>query len=216
MLIQERAIIAQMPADDSDANVIRQLRAGHNVEDNFRWLFQKYYPAVSGFFLRHGLSAEESRDLIQEVFLAVYSGLQNLRNDAAFTGWLFSISRHVWLRHLDRQKRFPRAMAGRAGQDAANGEAGIEESAATAEPDPLHRILEMEKIAMMREALTELPARVQDCLRARVVDGMKYSEIGERLGISENTVAVHVHRGLKNLKARAKKLFGGTPFSGEV
>src|SRR5438552_12615565 len=111
LLIQERAIIAQMPAtDDSDATVIRQLRAGCNVEHNFRLLFQRYYPAVSGFLIRRGLSAEESRDLTQDVFLAVYSGLENLRNDTAFVGWLFLISRHVWLRHLICQKRFPRSM----------------------------------------------------------------------------------------------------------
>ena len=216
MLIQERAIIAQMPeTDDLDANVIRQLRAGRNVEDNFQRLFRKYYPAVSGFFTRHGLSSEESRDLTQDVFLAVYSGLKNLRDDAAFVGWLFSISRHVWFRHLERQKRVPQAMAARAGRDEADSEARIE-SAASTEPDPLRRLLEMEKIAAMREAVKELPARVQDCLRASVVDGMKYSEIGERFGISESTVAVHVHRGLKTLKARAKKFFGGTPFIGEV
>ena len=217
MLIEERAIIAEMPtSDDMDANVIRQLRAGRNVEDNFRLLFQRYYPAVSGFFSRHGLSPEESRDLTQEVFLAVYSGLENLRSDAAFVGWLFAISRHMWLRHLDRQKRAPQPMTARPGRDAAEGEADIEETAATTDPNPLDRVLELERIAVVREALGELPVRVQECLRARVVEGMKYSEIGERLGISENTVAVHVHRGLKNLKARAKKFFGGAPFIGEV
>jgi RNA polymerase sigma-70 factor (ECF subfamily) len=217
LVIEERAIIAEMPAtDDSDASVIRQLRAGRNVEHNFRILFQKYYPGVTGFFTRHGLSAEESRDLTQDVFLAVYSGLKTLRNDDAFVGWLFSISRHVWFRYLERQKRFPQATAARAGGDAADDEARIEESLADGEPDALHRMLEMEKIALMREALKDLPVRVQECLRARVVDGMKYSEIGERLGISENTVAVHVHRGLKNLKARAKKVFTGAPFIGEV
>lgn len=215
MLIQERAIIAQMPAqDDSDASVIRQIRAGRDVDENFRRLFYKYYPAVAAFFKRHGLSAEESCDLVQDVFLAVYSGLDNLRNDDAFAGWLFSISRHVWFRYLDRQKRFPRQLAAHAGNE--DSDTGIEESAAAPEPDPLHRILDLEKVAMLREALTEMPARIRECLKARVVEDLKYSEIGARLGISENTVAVHVHRGLKILKARAQKLFGGTPFHGEV
>jgi RNA polymerase sigma-70 factor, ECF subfamily len=217
LLIEQRAIIAQMPdADDSHANVIRELRAGRNVDENFRRLFQNYFPAVSAYFARHGFSADESRDMAQDVFLAVYSGLESLRSEDAFIGWLFSIARHTRFRYLERHKRSPRSVAaGYAGDNVADAEA-LWDSAAAAEPDPLHRIIEMERIEAVRQALSELPGRVQDCLRARVVDGLKYSEIGKRLGISENTVAVHVHRGLKSLKARVKTFFGGTLFHGEV
>lgn len=217
MLIEQRAIIAQMPnADDSHANVVRQLRAGRDVDENFRRLFHNYYPAVSAYFARHGFSSDESRDMTQDVFLAVYSGLGSLRSEDAFVGWLFSIARHTRFRYLERKERSPRAVAaGHAGDNAADTGA-VWDSAATTEPDPLHRIIELEKIEAVRQALNELPGRVRDCLRARVVDGLKNSEIAERLGISENTVAVHVHRGLKSLKARVKTFFGGALFHGEV
>lgn len=216
MLTEQRAIIAQMPdADESHANVVRELRAGRNVEENFRRLFENYYPAVSGYFARHGFSADQCRDMTQDVFVAVYSGLEGLRSEDAFVGWLFSIARFTRFRYLERQKRAPRAMAAsHAGDRAEDQETTAWESAAAPEPDALHRIMEVEKIEAVRAALSELPGRVQDCLRARVVEGLKYSEIGQRLGISENTVAVHVHRGLKSLKARVKTFFGGAPFHG--
>jgi RNA polymerase sigma factor (sigma-70 family) len=66
----------------------------------------------------------------------------------------------------------------------------------------------------MRQALEELPSRVQDCLRCRLVDGLTNRQIGERLGISENTVGVHVHRGIKNLRERLRLLIGDAHFRG--
>jgi RNA polymerase sigma-70 factor (ECF subfamily) len=78
----------------------------------------------------------------------------------------------------------------------------------------LRRVLDRERIRVIRTALSELPCRVQECLRASVVEGLKYGEIGERLGISENTVAVHVHRGLKSLRRRVKLFFKEEPFVG--
>ena len=218
MLLGETAIIAQMPAaEDPHGNAVRQLRAGRNVEENFHRLFQTYYPAVSGYFARRGFPPDECRDMAQEVFLAVYSGIDSLRSEDAFVGWLFSIARHVRFRHLERQKRTPRAVPAPVGRDAGGDEeARVLDSVAAPDPDPLDRVLELERIDALRKALSELPGRVQDCLRARLVDGLKYSEIGERLGISENTVAVHVHRGMKSLKARIKQFFGEAPFIGDV
>jgi RNA polymerase sigma-70 factor (ECF subfamily) len=214
--ITQRAIIARMPAaDDANANVVRQLMDGRNIEENFRKLFQTYCSPVSAFFSRNGFSIEDCQDLTQEVFLAVYKGLDGLRSEAAFVGWLFSIARHIGFHHLDRQGKSPRAIPVHA-EDASGEELDIVGSIPASGPDPLGMVLQQERVDVIREALQGLPARVQDCLRARLVDGLKYSEIGEQLGISENTVAVHVHRGLKNLKTNLKRFFGGAPSIGEL
>jgi len=221
LAIVEPDIIAKMPATDgTDSEVIRllrELKAGRNVEENFRRLFDRYHRGVSGSFRRYGFSPEDTRDLTQEVFSAVYTGLDDLRNEGAFCAWLSSIVRHVRCRHLERLRKSPRALRARAGGDSDEGEEDrtVENVRAT-EPDALRRLIEMERVEAMRDAIKELPARVQECLRARVVDGLKFRDIGKRLGISENTAAVHVHRGLKSLKARAKKIFGGTSFNGGI
>jgi RNA polymerase sigma-70 factor (ECF subfamily) len=189
---------------------------GRDVEENFRQLFQSHYPAVSRFFARSGFSADDCRDLTQEVFLAVYMGLDTLRSDTAFVAWLFSIARHIGFRHLERQEKFRIRTATYDSPQYADGETRTPDSIMAAQPDPLRRLLDLEKIRVIRKALSELPSRVQDCLRASLVDGMKYGEIGERLGISENTVAVHVHRGLKSLRRRVKVVFKEAPFVGEL
>ena len=217
MPISATAIIACKPvANDSASNVIRELINGRDVEGNFRQLFQTHYSAVSGFFARSGFCAEDCRDLTQEVFLAVYTGLATLRSETAFLAWLFSIARHVGFRHLERQKKSRLAIAAHHSNECADGETGILDSIAEAQPDPLRRVLDLERIRIVRAALSGLPDRVQDCLRGSVVDELKYSEIGKRLGISENTVAVHVHRGLKSLRRRVKLFFKEAPIAGEL
>src|ERR1035438_9337823 len=91
-------IITSMPAADQPQggdprNLIRALREHRDVEENFRRLFQLYYSAVFSYFSRKGFPPEDCRDLTQEVFVGVYTGLDRLRADDAFTAWLFTIDR---------------------------------------------------------------------------------------------------------------------------
>src|SRR5262245_52837619 len=100
------SIIGPMPAADDAGSAVRELMEGRNVDENFRRLFERYYAAVSGFFFRKGFNSEDCRDLTQEVFVAVYSGIESLRSESAFITWLFSIARHVGLRHLERKRKY--------------------------------------------------------------------------------------------------------------
>jgi RNA polymerase sigma-70 factor (ECF subfamily) len=188
-----------MSPDESRRAVIRQLMEGRHVEENFHALFRRYYPAVSGLFARRGFSPEDCRDLGQEVFAAVYTNIGTLRAEEAFPCWLFAIARRVGARHIERLKSARTVAAGA-------GEAAFEVPSPA--PDPLHSMLDQEKTDLLRAALEDLPERMRDCVRARVVDGMNYREIGEQMGISENTVAVQVHRAMKMLRARVKAFLG--------
>jgi RNA polymerase sigma-70 factor (ECF subfamily) len=187
---------------------------GRSVEENYRKVFNQYHHAVFSLFSRRGFLPEDCRDLTQEVFVAVYEGIQGLRSETAFAAWLFSIARHIALRHIHRLSRGGRAAAKEV--EAGEENATSMDSVAAMEPDVLTRMIQHERVSAMREALEELPGRVQDCLRCRLVDGLNYRQIGERLGISENTVAVHVHRGIKNLRRRLRLVMGDAPFSGEL
>lgn len=186
-----------MSPDESQRHgVIRQLMDGRHVQENFHALFRSYYPAVTGFFARRGFSPEDCRDLSQDVFAAVYQSIGTLRAEEAFAGWLFGIARHVYARHLERSKN--------SGRTATAGTGSFDFDVPSPAPDPLHVMLDQEKTDLVRAALEELPERMRECVRARVVDELNYRQIGERLGISENTVAVQVHRAMKAIRARLK------------
>jgi RNA polymerase sigma-70 factor (ECF subfamily) len=201
--------------DEPSRDAVRQLIEGRNAEESFRRVFQQYHGAVFGFFFRKGFSNEDCRDLTQEVFVAVYTSLESLRSAAAFPAWLFSIARHVFFHRLERQTKSLQIATTR-GEGSAAGKRDAAGSIASQEPDPLRRLLDQEVVDGMRDALEELPPRVQDCIRARLVDGLTHREIGDRLGISENTVAVHVHRGLKSLRKQLRPVSGKGRFGWNV
>ena len=190
-----------MSPDGPQSNAfIRRLMQGQQVQESFQALFRSYYPAVSRFFARRGFSSEDCRDLTQEVFSAVYTGIHTLSAEEAFQAWLFSIARHIAARHIEKARGARSMAAGSAGDLAAD--------VPSTAPDPLHAMLDQEKTDLMRTALQDLPDRMRECVRARVVDGLNYREIGEKMGISENTVAVQVHRAIKTIRARLKAIFG--------
>jgi len=199
-------MICAMPTqDDSSQSYIRQLMTGRNVEESFFWIFRRYHSAVSRFFSRRGFSPEDCRDLAQDVFFAVYVGVKNLRSEAAFVTWLFSIANNVALRHWERQKKNSKLHLVSV-RDAEAGDASAElDNVAAAEPDQLNRMLHIERVEVVGKALRTLPGREQACLRASLLEDLSYKEIGQRLGISENTVAVHVHRGMKAIRNRLRE-----------
>jgi RNA polymerase sigma-70 factor, ECF subfamily len=199
--------------DDPLNDVVRQLMERRD-EDNFRRVFCRYYGPVYHFFVRKGFGTEDSKDLTQEVFVAVYNGIEGLRAETAFVAWLFSIARYVMLHHLERQKKHSVIVHPGAGRE--DGDSTGMDRVAESGPDPLQEVLDRERVEIMRQALAELPDREQGCLRARLVEDLNYRQIGERLGISENTVAVHVHRAMKKLRTRLKHIFGEGAFVGDL
>jgi RNA polymerase sigma-70 factor (ECF subfamily) len=199
-----------MPAPDDSlkSRMIRQLMEGRHVQESFRALFESYYPAVRSYFARRGFPPEDCRDLAQDVFVAVHTSISTLHDEDAFVAWLFSIARHVSARHLERGRNPVRAAS------AAVGDASFD--APSPEPSPLGAMLDQERVEVLRSVLEELPERMQQCVRARLVDDLSYREIGERLGISENTVAVHVHRAMKTIRARLSAFFGDRPLEEDL
>jgi RNA polymerase sigma-70 factor (ECF subfamily) len=203
-------MVPNMPAPDDSlkSRMVRQLMEGRHVQESFRALFESYYPAVRFYFVRRGFSPEDCRDLAQDVFVAVHAGISSLHEEDAFVAWLFAIARRVAARHLDRIRNPVRAASSAAGEESFD--------APSPEPSPLGAMLDQEKIEIMRAALEELPERMRECVRERLVGELSYREIGERLGISENTVAVHVHRAMKIMRTRLRGFFGNSPLEEEL
>lgn len=205
-----------MPEDASES-VIRQLMEGRFSEEKFRCLFEKYHHAVSSFFFRKGFSSEDRRDLCLEVFVAVHQGITNLRSEDSFLPWLFSIANHVALRHWERERSRPKLQFASSDADAEPGDqsdTAIDRLAAP-DPDPENQVLKLEKVRTVEKTLEELPEKMKICLKYRYYDGLTNIEIARRLGISESTVAVHIHRGIESLRLRLDQYFEKQPFAGD-
>jgi len=118
-------------------------------------------------------------DLVQEVFLTAMRRLSTLRDPEAFPAWLAAIARNHATDHLRR--RGPETV-----ELSENVAASSDESQARA----------------VLDAVRSLPEAYRETLILRLVEGMTGPEIAVRTGLTEGSVRVNLHRGMKLLRAR--------------
>jgi RNA polymerase sigma-70 factor (ECF subfamily) len=90
-------------------------RARNNEEDAWRRLIDLYGPLVARWCAHGGLQGPDAEDVQQQVFQAVFRGLEDFRRDRpgdTFRGWLRIITRNKLLDYFRRQENQPRAPGG--------------------------------------------------------------------------------------------------------
>jgi RNA polymerase sigma-70 factor (ECF subfamily) len=118
-------------------------------------------------------------DLLQDVFLAAYTRIGELRDAAAFGGWIAAIARNRATDHL-RQAR---------------------ELAELPPELPGGEPIEADTL-MVLDAVRRLPEAYRETLLMRLIEGMSGQEIADRTGLSPGSVRVNLHRGMKLLREK--------------
>ena len=129
-----------------------------------------------------------AEDVVQETLLEAWRKIEKLRDPQAFRGWLSGIARNMSLRRLRRQ-----------GRDLSI----IQTSLPTDDllspiPATFDFEVELERADLahlLEQALALLPAETRTILIQKYIEDASHSAIAEQLGISENVVAVRLHRG---------------------
>ena len=189
--------------------MIREIKQGQNVETNFRRLFDRHHAQIFRFFRRKEFDPETCRDLTQDVFVSVYKGLKDLRQEEQFESWLFAIAHNVWCSLIESraaQKRSATVLS-LEGEGESDDRLSIAARLADPNADPLTVALEKEKLEKLREALAHLPKQMRHCAQLRVLHEMSYVEIAALMGISVNTVKAHLHQAQKVLRAQLSSYF---------
>jgi RNA polymerase sigma-70 factor (ECF subfamily) len=191
--------------------LIREIKQGLNVEDNFHWLFERHYAQILRFFRRKGFNPEDCRDLTQETFVSVYKGVKDLRQEEQFESWLFAIAHNVWCSLIESRAARKRSatLLSLEGEGESGDSHPIAARLADRSADPLTVVLENEKLEKLREALQCLPQQMRRCAQLRVVHDLSYVEIAQLMGLSVNTVKAHLHQAQKALRAQLSSYFEG-------
>lgn len=119
---------------------------------------------------------EEKKDLYQEVLLQAWKSWPAFRNDAKFGTWLYRICLNTIL----TQKRSQRKV-------------DYKESLETIAPAVLNGAVQKEDALRLRQAIRQLP-ETDRAIISMNLDGYENAEIAEMLGITNNHVAVKLHR----------------------
>ncbi|MCB0178910.1 MAG: RNA polymerase sigma factor [Anaerolineae bacterium] len=143
--------------------------------------------------------ADAAEDVTQETLLEAWRSVGSLRDPHALRPWLSGVARNVCARWLRAQgKRAPL----------------VEPRPTEAADSPLEQVaadfdleveLERDELTLLLDrALALLPPNTRDVLLRTFVADLPYAAIAHELGLSENAVAVRVHRGKLALKKLLK------------
>jgi len=159
------------------ACLVRSAQSGDRVA--FAELYQRFTRMVHGVVLAR-IGRADVDDVVQDVFVTALERLGELREPAAFGGWLGTIARH---RATDHGRRMPPT------------ETLVHEVAAPGDRDRL------EALAIL-DAIRALPDAYRETLVLRLVEGMSGAEIADRTGLTPASVRVNLHRGMKLLREK--------------
>ena len=176
--LAERFAVAGRPSVTGSADEVGLVMAARGGDrDAFGRLYERYGRMVHGVLLAR-VPRGQVEDLVQDVFLLALKRLDSLRDPERFGGWLAMIARN---RATDFHRR----------------------SRDTVElsdelPGP-HSGAESEALAVLA-LLRGLPEAYRETLVLRLVEGMTGPEIAARTGMTEGSVRVNLHRGMKLLR----------------
>lgn len=126
-------------------------------------------------------------DIVQDVFINIYEKADSLHEEASLKPYLYRSVRNRCYNYLrDRKVEDRRLML---------------YAEACLASDSLDMIEQEELLIRVREFLETLPGQCREVCRMRVFENRSFEEIADRLGITENTVRVQLHRGIKKLHA---------------
>ncbi len=173
----------QSKQGDFGAGTVRMEAAEQQdkVEYGFERAFAAVYSKVVIYYLRHGLSSEDARDLAQDTFERVYKNWGGFRGASSPETWIWRIAENILKNELRRREALKRQ------HEEVPLPENDEDGGPDQPPEALDQLLQGEREQLLRAAIAELPPRMRQCVLLRLQD-QSLPEIAAALRVTVNTV----------------------------
>ena len=144
---------------------------------------ERYWDALHRWLFHVSHDRHTAEDLTQEAFLKAMNGLHTFRPGTNFRVWLFRIAHNTFAnqrRSARPQQPYP-------------------EELPTGEDGPLEKTISREAMQLLGQTIGRLPADFRGAFLLRVEEGLSFREIGEVLGVTEETVRWRVFKARQRL-----------------
>ena len=160
------------PAQDVLADLIRRSQAGDGQA--MEALYYRYKTALFNMAYRYTYDRATAEDLLQEIFIKVFTHIEDVRRTETFTGWIYRIALNTCYSHLrgkkiELQKNVPLADV----------EGALHAPGESESSNDVRRPLD--------EAIARLPEKLKEIFLLHDVQGFKHEEIARMLGLSVGT-----------------------------
>ena len=202
--------------------LLERLRAGD--EDAFMTLVDKYGPLMLRIALGHVRTRAVAEEVVQEAWLGVLKGLDRFEGRSSLKTWILRIVANIARTRGAREARsIPlSSLATDSGED----EPSVDPERFFGADHPMYpggwsvpphswarmpeeRLLAAETLEQVKAAIAKLPARQQEVIVLRDVEGWEPEEVSQALDVTPGNQRVLLHRARSKVRADLERYFAG-------
>ncbi len=177
-----------MAISTQDSELLLLFRAPETKEKAFTEIIKKYQERLYWHVRRLVVGHDNANDVLQNVFIRVWKGLENFREDSQLYTWLYRIATNESLTFLDQQKK-------RASVSLNEVESGLSNKIRAEEHFDASK-MEWK----LQLAIQELPEKQRAVFTLRYYDEMPYEEMSRVLETSEGALKASYHHAVKKIE----------------
>ena len=171
-----------------DSELLVQFRNPHTKEKAFTQIIKKYQERLYWHVRRMVVDHEDANDVLQNVFIRVWNGLENFREDSQLYTWLYRIATNESLTFIEQQKK-------KASISLDDAESALVNKV-TADKHFDANKLEWK----LQVAIQQLPEKQRVVFSLRYYDEMPYEEMSKVLETSEGALKASYHHAVKKIE----------------
>jgi RNA polymerase sigma factor (sigma-70 family) len=172
----------------TDTELLIQFRDPVTKERAYTAIIKKYQEKLYWHIRRMVVDHDDANDVLQNVFIRVWKGLENFREDSQLYTWLYRIATNECLTFLEQQKK-------RSSVSLNNDDAGLSDKVRADEHFDFQK-LEWK----LQLAIQQLPEKQRIVFNLRYYDEMPYEEMSKVLETSEGALKASYHHAVKKIE----------------
>jgi len=178
-----------LPGSSTDAALARQVLGGD--QEAFELLIQRYHLPLFHFICRFLGDSDLAHDVLQQVFLRLYTSLPALVARDSFRFWLFRVVHHCCVDELRRKHRYTLHFS-----QLENNEGELTGLCDIPDPGLLpEEVVERRDLqVLLQQAIETLPPKLRSVTILRYSSQLSFPEIGKILGMPQATAKTYFHR----------------------
>jgi len=171
-----------------DEDLMQEIKAGNMLA--FDILYKKYSNRIFKFAFSILKSADESANIVQDVFLNLWENRNNIEKNSSVKYYIFTITYNSAISVIRKKLRESKFL-------------DYLKTLQMPIQEPVNLELEYNELTnKINDIVSTLPKRQKEVYLLHKVEGLKYKEIALKLGISVNTIENHMSRALNTIRKK--------------